>query len=76
MENMTAVEWLFEQVVNLDWRNLQGEEKKKIFDQAKQMEQEQIVTANADGQYLQSDFLSKNQCYRNAEDYYTETFKN
>lgn len=37
----SAVEWLFEQVANLDWRNLQGEEKIKIFDQAKEMEKQQ-----------------------------------
>ena len=35
----TAVEWLFEQVANIDWKNLQGEEKIKILEQAKEMEQ-------------------------------------
>jgi hypothetical protein len=41
----TPVEWLFEQVVNLDWKNLQGEEKIKIFEQAKEMEKQQIIDA-------------------------------
>lgn len=42
MENkQTAVQWLFEQVENLDWKNLQGEKKTEILHQAKEMEKEQ-----------------------------------
>ncbi len=41
----TAVEWLFQQVNNLDWKNLIGEKKIEIFDQAKQMEKDQIQQA-------------------------------
>lgn len=37
----TAVEFLFEQVNDLDWRNLIGEKKIEIFEQAKAMESEQ-----------------------------------
>ena len=36
-----AVEWLFEQIVNSDWRNVIGEEKIKIFEQAKKMQKEE-----------------------------------
>jgi hypothetical protein len=77
MENMTAVEWLEANMPNLSKYISQGMALELLakFQQAKQMEREQIVTANADGQYLQSNFLSKNQCFRNAEYYYTETFK-
>ena len=51
----SAVEWLFEQVVNLDWRNLQGEEKIKIFEKAKEMERQQVVNAYvvADGDLIE-----------------------
>ena len=37
----TAVEWLFEQVCNLDWKNIVGEEKLKLFEEAKEMEKQQ-----------------------------------
>lgn len=51
----SAVEWLFEQVVNLDWKNLQGEEKIKIFEKAKEKEKQQIVNAYvvADGDLIE-----------------------
>ncbi len=51
----SAVEWLFEQVANLDWKNLQGEKKIKIFEKAKKMEREQIVNAYifADGDLIE-----------------------
>jgi hypothetical protein len=40
----TAVEWLFEQVCNLDWKNLIGDKKQEIFEQAKAIEKEQVTT--------------------------------
>ena len=43
MKKQTAVEWLFEQVANLDWRNLQGDKKLEIFNQAKAMEKMQMI---------------------------------
>lgn len=43
--NQTAVEWLFEQVTNLDWKNLIGEKKIEIFEQAKDLEKEQTREA-------------------------------
>ncbi len=49
MKKQTAVEWLFEQVANFDWRNLQGDKKIEIFEQAKAMEKEQIEKAFKDG---------------------------
>jgi len=39
----TAVEWLFEQVNDFDWKNLIGEKKIEIFEQAKQIEKEQQI---------------------------------
>lgn len=55
MKKQTAIEWLFEQVANLDWRNLQGDKKLEIFDQAKAMEKEQIIDAYAIGKYINED---------------------
>ena len=40
MAQQTAVEKLFEQVCNLDWKNLTGDEKLQLFEQAKQLERE------------------------------------
>ena len=60
----TAVEWLFDQIP-LEW-TIKGSAK-KIFEQAKQMEKEQIVNA-----WIATD----NQLQRiAAEQYYNETYK-
>ena len=80
MAQQTAVEWLIEQLVELD-KELDGIRKSddstvvklnptRIYDQAKQMEKEQIIDAHYQG-------------YRNnigttevSEQYYSETYKN
>ena len=69
----TAVEWYVEAVEELNQRCLDGslswfefsDEKKKLYEQAKEMEKEQIELAHIDG--------GKNQ--RTAVKYYNETFK-
>jgi Mg/Co/Ni transporter MgtE len=66
-KKQTAVEWLFEQVANLDWRNLQGDKKLEIFEQAKAMEKEQIIEAI---DYGCSDWGS----FKDVEKYYNETY--
>ena len=66
----SAVEWLFEQVANLDWRNLQGEEKIKIFDKAKEMEKQQVVNA-----YVVANGMLIEHSKPMAEQYYDETIK-
>ena len=43
-KQQTAVDWLFEQVCNLDWKNLLGEKKLEIFGQSKRMEKERAST--------------------------------
>jgi len=69
----TAVEWLIDQVVNLDWKNLQGEEKIKIFKQAKEMEKQQIMKAVDDGFEEGSKFPEDINLY-DAEEYFNETY--
>ena len=59
----TAVEWLIEQVFNSDWKNMSGEDKLKLFEQAKQMEKEQIIDAAE--RWKGTNF---------AEQYYNETY--
>ena len=65
----TATEFLFEQVVNLDWKNLQGEEKMKIFKKAKELEKQKIIqfADKYDAYVVQGGTLT-------AEQYYNETF--
>lgn len=79
----TAVNWLFEQVNNLDWRNLQGDKKLEIFEQAKAMEKEQIIDAqmdmfnNTNKIKFGLDYLNKRDAAEEyAEQYYKETYTN
>jgi hypothetical protein len=65
--SQTAVEWLFEQVCNLDWKNLIGDKKKEIFEQAKAMEKEQIIKAFNEGTFASDEKVT-------AEQYYNETY--
>ena len=81
----TAVEWFFQQLTTVDYgcinktflqndNSLSGHNMRKLFQQAKQMEKEQIINAHGDEQnYLQDDGSWKT-IY--AEEYYNETFKN
>ena len=78
MKKQTAVEWLFEQVANIDWRNLQGEEKIKILEQAKEMEKEQQMktyeVALMRGTSYDEDVYHEKK-WGDSEKYYNETFK-
>jgi len=67
----TAVEWLFEQVCNLDWKNLIGEKKLEILEQAKEMEKEQMLDSyNVDN----TSYYPKTEREKQAEQYYNETY--
>lgn len=65
---MTAVEWLQKKY----WKKLSTTEDLIIFEQAKEMEKQQIVDAFNQGFKDNSDF--ENPKYRDAEQYYNETF--
>lgn len=78
MAQQTAVEWLIEQLIKLD-KELDGRRKSddstvikinptKIYEQAKQMEKEQIMKAYMDGE-LQQGFEAE------AEQYYNNIYK-
>jgi hypothetical protein len=78
----TAVEWLVEQLVELD-KQLDGRRKNddatvlklnptKLFEQAKQMEKEQMIDAWSNG-WL-NDYQSDEDVKNSAEHYYNETF--
>jgi hypothetical protein len=62
----TAVEWLAIQL-HTHWRN-EGVSFEKLFEQAKEMEREQIVNAYDTGEYDCG-------CNGDSEQYYNKTFK-
>jgi hypothetical protein len=67
MENISAVEWLLNEIIAKDWWYLPESMKQDIIDQAKEMEKQQIKDA-----WLNS--LTKGD-YNSAEEYYNKTFK-
>jgi hypothetical protein len=44
-KKQTAVQWLFEQVINSDWKYMVGEKKQEIFQQAIEMDKAQKIDA-------------------------------
>ena len=68
----TAVEFLFEQVCNLDWKNLTGEKKTEILEQAKAMEKEQIISAWNGHKYNK---WGTENTFVNGEHYYKEIYE-
>jgi hypothetical protein len=66
-KQMTAVEWLYEEL----WKQTDFSLPNNIFNQAKQIEKEQIIDAFQDSRILSI----TNNC-SNGEQYYNETFKN
>jgi hypothetical protein len=64
-KKQTAVEWFYQRILSKDI--------KSIFEQAKEMEKQQIIDANIAGQMFIGACLGH---YKNdAEQYYNETFK-
>lgn len=63
----TAVEWLIEQIISLQSKDLKLSEQydKKLIEQAKEMEKQQIETA-----------YNKAVPFKFGKEYYEETFKN
>ena len=77
MENkqMTAVEWLQERI-NIGLTYEQEVLFEGFFEQAKEMEKEQIIDAYRDGRSDQQSEKASRFYNRNAEFYYNETYKN
>lgn len=61
----TAVEWLLNEI---SLTTILDKEDVKLFEQAKEMEKQQIIDAHFDGQFYWRD-------KELAEEYYNETFK-
>jgi hypothetical protein len=68
----TAVEWLIEELeMNILWTD----KARKAFQQAKEMEKEQIINTYRDGRSDQQSEKPSRFYNRMAEQYYNETFK-
>ena len=67
-KQVTAVEWAFEQISNIDWKYLSDSDRNDLFNQAIQMEREQIETAYWEGG--QDVPINENRC----AEYYEQTY--
>ena len=71
----TAVEWLIDMLVTENEITLKGENY-KLFDQAKEMEKEQIIDAYNEGQNTPYEYSESNDVnWYDGKQYYNETFK-
>lgn len=70
MENISAIEWLLNEMSAKDWWYLPESMKQDIIDQAKAMEKEQMMGAWDNGNQWEWDSN-----IRNSEEYYNKTFK-
>jgi Mg/Co/Ni transporter MgtE len=71
-KQQTAVEWLSEKVLHREWELLTQEKKRKILEQAKEMEKQQIINAFWNGD--NTDCTSEQNIEEFAEQYYNETY--
>jgi hypothetical protein len=69
---MTAVEFLIEEV---ECRGIITKELKLAFEQAKEIEKEQIENAFSDGVDDEYEYHINSEPRKNSEQYYNETFK-
>jgi hypothetical protein len=70
MNKQTAVEWLEKKISDLVSEYVL----KNLFEQAKEMEKEQIIESNYDGQSLHAKSVTSLMMKDNAEQYYNELY--
>jgi hypothetical protein len=68
----TAVEWFYDQITRTYWDYMTSEEQNLLFEQAKQMEKEQIKDAFVE--CWQSNVPEGIECKLDAEQYYNENY--
>jgi hypothetical protein len=78
-KKQTAVEWLELELSKLDYDKMSNDlylfYMAQMFDQAKEMEKEQIEEAFANGVDDEYEYHINNQPRKNTEDYYKETYE-
>jgi hypothetical protein len=67
-KQQTSVNWLIEKVKSKEWQDMYIWHKEDVFNQAKEMEKQQIIDAYNQGEFNQG-------CNGSAEDYIKETYK-
>ena len=74
-KKQTAVEWAFDQITNIDWKHLSDSDRNDLFEQAKQIEREQIIESYYAGtaQFANEAPIVN---HKTPEDYYNETYGN
>jgi hypothetical protein len=79
-KKQTAVEWLELELSKLDYDKMSNDlylfYMAQMFDQAKEMEKEQIEEAFANGVDDEYEYHINNQPRKNTEQYYNETYEN
>jgi vacuolar-type H+-ATPase subunit H len=78
MANKTAVEWLVDEIEKIWKHDVDFDEIRKIIDQAKEMEKQQIMDAYNDAEDKCEYFIEEHawqRYYHLSEDYYKQTFK-
>ena len=74
---MTAVEWLIREIKKDIYTHAKSiREWDKVYNRAKEMEQEQIEDAFCEGVDDEYEHHINNKLRKNSEQYYNETFKN
>jgi HD superfamily phosphodiesterase len=69
MKGQTAVEWLLENLNSEPYSEEDFEHNKRCWEQAKEMEKEQIIEA------YNTSFILRDKPYSTAEKYYNETYE-
>jgi hypothetical protein len=73
-KNMTAVEWLVDQLEKWELYNKISFQCLKEIEQAKAMEKEQMIDAHIEGQRVFDDYQHTQWTTDQAEQYYNETY--
>ena len=73
-KQVTAVEWAFEQISNIDWKYLSDSDRNDLFNQALQMEREQIEQAFIKGNGFVPKWKIDGVPYIESEQYYEQTY--
>jgi hypothetical protein len=73
-KQQTAVEWAFEQISNIDWKYLSDSDRNDLFNQALQMNREQIEQAFIKGNEFVPKWKINGVPYIESEQYYEQTY--
>ena len=73
-KQVTAVEWAFEQISNIDWKHLSDSDRNDLFNQALQMEREQKINDYNEGVDSEYEYHINSAPRITAKQYYEQTY--